>query len=510
MPPAPEQDKAVQASTLLTQQPQPQQPLHLLQSPQPLSPPPEQQLQQQQQQQQQRRRNSARRSSHLYLDATGTLSPAAQFTETLVRACQESIAEARAAAGLATLARLGEAHEQGQAERRFEASVPVPSVDESKMGSGPQLEPGDAAIEESREAAAAAAAATAVLERIAHLLSMRTDVVTTEAASGSATVLRGLALRTLVGDDADMHVKHVLMPVMQPCVFDYRDSAIRALLGSRAHEFALRVVKGPAYKVSLSVLGPSIPVLILMALARVAPHWLAFAGVALAAVINNWQLMLLNTQILGIFATNFTMLFTLFNAILASVAGLFVWADVEDTRLWAASLVLFLPNYLFDAAPLSERGRRRLGLNTSGYLIYCSAVLALAWFGYFETQDREVQLLGLTGGPKISTLRTFLSSQLTQCIMMARASYRFLVLGEDELIMVSGIKKVAMPRGAARELIALFEAERVHRRLSWQSAASRPTVPRISLPRHALPHTSLSAGAVPSVFEMAKCLDERR
>ncbi len=443
-----------------------------------LSPPPPPQKQQQQQQQQQHCFSELRRPSQLYFNMDGTLTPVALFTKALVLACNESIVRARAAAGLTGRARFGEEHDDdlgGPVSAKSE-QVPahMPTVDDPRPGAAKvseperELEPGNAASEESREEAAATAAARSVLAHITRLRSASAEVKAAEGSRASSTALvreqalrehalREQALRLIARDSADERGKHVLMPVMQPYVFDYSESVIGALVGARANDFALRVVRTPAYKVSLSVFGLGAPALTLLTLARVAPHWLAFAILSLLGSANIWQVLLLNTKILRILGTNFTALFVFFNATLAAVSGLFVWSDVEDTRLWAASLVISVPYLLFDAVPLSARGRRRLGAASVVYLLYVKLVLALVWFGYFRTEDRQLQV-SFMGDRKINTLGTFLSCQFTLCIISARAVYRGFILGAEDLIVVQGIKKVAMPSAAARELIALSNA----------------------------------------------------
>jgi hypothetical protein len=190
------------------------------------------------------------------------------------------------------------------------------------------------------------------------------------------------------------------------------------------------------------------------------PVW--YTAMLLAFVSNQFQTMLLNTEVLAkIVLRRWDTYWSLANVYTVALAGAFIFKDAAQGVAWALSQVMMSSYFLRDAAPPSKAARRIDGLNLALYAsFHCYSVFAI-WLRLYDVQDYFIDVLGMP----VNLRHWCFAAQVNAAIIATRFAVRALS-DQRNLMFAAGLIRVRMPAADARELRAVMQAEREVRRVS--------------------------------------------
>jgi hypothetical protein len=252
--------------------------------------------------------------------------------------------------------------------------------------------------------------------------------------------------------------ERVLIPRFVPLVVDSRRTIAAALAGASLSDVCYSVCRSPAFLCLHGLIVPtafSVNVYVMWARGSAAAVYVMYAVIAAAFLLNCFQVLLFNTEVLlKVVLPRFDTLWAFGNILLVAVTGAFVFESPQHKLVWAAAQVQ-TSLYLFqDAAPPSRRARRIVSLSFAGYAVYQIASVFAIWQRLFGVSSYFVTLLGQT----IDVKHWFFAAQVNASINATRFAIRALS-DERHMIFCAGLQRVRMPAADARELRALMLAE---------------------------------------------------
>jgi hypothetical protein len=252
--------------------------------------------------------------------------------------------------------------------------------------------------------------------------------------------------------------ERVLIPHFVPLVVDSRRTIAAALAGASLSDVCYSVCRSPAFswlQVLIVPSGFSVNVYVLWGRGSGAAVYVMYAVIAAAFLLNCFQVLLFNTEVLRkVVLPRFDTFWAFANILLVAVTGAFVFENPQHKLVWAAAQVQ-TSLYLFqDAAPQSRRARRIVSLSFAGYAVYQIASVFAIWQRFFGVSSYFVTFLGQS----VDLKHWLFAAQVNASINATRFAFRALS-DERYMIFCAGLQRVRMSAADARELRALMLAE---------------------------------------------------